>query len=596
MEGRARVGIALPGMLPVSEVPHTHTCCTVVEREWDGPTGAWWHHCVPMPRPVSVPKECTSEEAYDLLGWSEEKRGQTSEAPTQQVPREETSGAESLLLDALHALISGRKHSQRIHAAGEPPRLRSRSRRYLSFAAAGAYGYAYCGVLRTIERSFKGRGGWARFVSQLRGASGTSAGALAAVAVVCGASPAQLGEFVVGTSMKSLICHDIAFALALPPPHPDASEAEPSCDATGSCGPTDLGRSPRGQLPPANGLNLARRREFAEAVAASTQHRFAIGESRRGPATVSPPDGGGGGGTLHSLANAAALVIQQGLARGRRGQARAAGASAGEETAPRHGTDGISPRQSAKADPLRGLPSGLLPGTFLTNLARAALQLWSGDPDVTFQELCSSTGRTLQIVATDLDACAALIFSPHTTPDVPVHVALRASMSVPAVFAPVEWRGRLLVDGGVVNTPALALTPPEETLAFAVGVTRRCERSVGAILTRVAHASTVAQTDLVRGAIASCRAAQGTVAQPIVVTLEPAPCISGTGYADPPRARAMTVRYGEETLMRWIGTVLACAALYLVCAGILRRRDACRDRAVRHSWSPSAHGEEYVCK
>jgi len=565
-------------MLPAAEVPHTHTCCTVVEAGWDGPEGAWWEHCAPMPCPVSIPKECTAREAYELLGWTEDE--QRGDAPAAQASAEARPGAEVLVLDALHALISGRTPRHGDDAADAAPH--ARRRKYLSFGAAGAYGYAYCGVLRAIERSFSGRGGWSRFISHLGGASGTSAGALAAVAVVCGASPAQLGEFVVGTSMKSLLCYDIAFALAMPPPDPDAPAAEPAGDARAGVGARCV-QGGGGQVGPgtcASDINPASRRaRSSEHVPASPRRGSAAGEVGDGPvmarrsgssSSSSSSSAGGAVGTLHSLADAAALVIRQGLAHRRQSAAARAAGVPGAASGTAAGVRSMlsTPRAAGDyarrtgVDLLRALPSGLLPGTFLTNLARAALQTWSGNPDVTFAELHRSTGRTLQIVSTDLDACAALIFSADTTPNVPVHVALRASMSVPAVFAPVEWRGRLLVDGGVVNTPALALTPPEETLAFAVGVTRRCERSVGAILTRVAQASTVAHTDLVRGALASSRLAPAT-AQPIVVTLDPAPCISGTGYADPPEVRAMTVRHGEDELLRWLSSVLACAAFCL---------------------------------
>ena len=50
-------------------------------------------------------------------------------------------------------------------------------------------------------------------------------------------------------------------------------------------------------------------------------------------------------------------------------------------------------------------------------------------------------------MATDLETGAAVIIAAGD-----LTTALRASMSAPGVFAPVERDGRLLVDGGLVKT------------------------------------------------------------------------------------------------------------------------------------------------
>lgn len=52
----------------------------------------------------------------------------------------------------------------------------------------------------------------------------------------------------------------------------------------------------------------------------------------------------------------------------------------------------------------------------------------------------------LRVVAADIETGEAVVVSKGDLP-----TAVRASMSVPGVFAPVEMNGRLLVDGGVVN-------------------------------------------------------------------------------------------------------------------------------------------------
>lgn len=49
-------------------------------------------------------------------------------------------------------------------------------------------------------------------------------------------------------------------------------------------------------------------------------------------------------------------------------------------------------------------------------------------------------------VAVDLVEGKEMVFSSGSLP-----LAMRASMSIPGVFAPVEWKGKMLVDGGALN-------------------------------------------------------------------------------------------------------------------------------------------------
>ena len=50
-------------------------------------------------------------------------------------------------------------------------------------------------------------------------------------------------------------------------------------------------------------------------------------------------------------------------------------------------------------------------------------------------------------VATDLYSGKEVVFSQG-----PLFSAIRASISIPSMFRPVRWKGRILVDGGLVNT------------------------------------------------------------------------------------------------------------------------------------------------
>ncbi|MFO1402772.1 MAG: patatin-like phospholipase family protein [Steroidobacteraceae bacterium] len=86
------------------------------------------------------------------------------------------------------------------------------------------------------------------------------------------------------------------------------------------------------------------------------------------------------------------------------------------------------------------IPRGLVQGQKLTQLLRRMLLPASGVPD--FDHLPTR----LRVVATDLENGETVVMR-----DGDLVSAVRASMSAPGVFAPVERGGRLLVDGGLTE-------------------------------------------------------------------------------------------------------------------------------------------------
>ncbi len=86
------------------------------------------------------------------------------------------------------------------------------------------------------------------------------------------------------------------------------------------------------------------------------------------------------------------------------------------------------------------IPSGLIAGQKLTQILRHATLPVAGIDN--FDQLPTP----LRVVATDLESGAAVVIGGGDLTS-----ALRASMSAPGVFAPVERDGRLLVDGGLVK-------------------------------------------------------------------------------------------------------------------------------------------------
>ena len=86
------------------------------------------------------------------------------------------------------------------------------------------------------------------------------------------------------------------------------------------------------------------------------------------------------------------------------------------------------------------IPTGLFAGQKLTQILRQATLPVAGIDN--FDRLATP----LRVVATDLESGAAVVIGSGD-----LTTALRASMSAPGVFAPVERDGRLLVDGGLVK-------------------------------------------------------------------------------------------------------------------------------------------------
>eukprot|EP00946_MAST-07B_sp_MAST-7B-sp1_P000591 g591.t1 len=88
---------------------------------------------------------------------------------------------------------------------------------------------------------------------------------------------------------------------------------------------------------------------------------------------------------------------------------------------------------------------------------------------LTFQQLFKSTGLELSVTGFDITNGTLVYFSRKTEPDMLVSKAVRISSSIPLVFEPVEWRGHLFMDGGVLRRiPVDAYETDESMLAMKI--------------------------------------------------------------------------------------------------------------------------------
>lgn len=106
---------------------------------------------------------------------------------------------------------------------------------------------------------------------------------------------------------------------------------------------------------------------------------------------------------------------------------------------------------------------GLDRGELLESFVVSILHQKGFPPDTTFEELHAKCPIHFRCFATELQTCRLRQFSTTSTPKVLIRFALRASMSLPFVYTPVqEPSGALLVDGGVLNNlPLVFMTPAE---------------------------------------------------------------------------------------------------------------------------------------
>ena len=107
---------------------------------------------------------------------------------------------------------------------------------------------------------------------------------------------------------------------------------------------------------------------------------------------------------------------------------------------------------------------GMDTGERMHRFVDACLHVKGLSSDLTFQEAYQRFGKSLRVVATDLNEVTPIIFSPIDTPHYKISDAVRASMSAPYYFQPFlcPQTGHYLVDGAVISNYPLFVIPKEE--------------------------------------------------------------------------------------------------------------------------------------
>lgn len=119
------------------------------------------------------------------------------------------------------------------------------------------------------------------------------------------------------------------------------------------------------------------------------------------------------------------------------------------------------------ASVLAGGPIGLDDGTALQSKLESLFLERTGRSDMTLQELRAHTGIRLMVSVTDLQRARCVCLSADTHPDMSVCMAVRASMALPPLFAPVMAPdGTLYADGGLLDNFPLQALATEHVLGL----------------------------------------------------------------------------------------------------------------------------------
>jgi patatin-like phospholipase/acyl hydrolase len=94
---------------------------------------------------------------------------------------------------------------------------------------------------------------------------------------------------------------------------------------------------------------------------------------------------------------------------------------------------------------------GFNDGENILKLLKIFLKNKKFNENVTFEQLFKKTGKNLIVTACNINKAKTVFFDRINYPNMPCIIAIRASISVPFVFTPLEYLGDLYIDGGLTS-------------------------------------------------------------------------------------------------------------------------------------------------
>ena len=111
-----------------------------------------------------------------------------------------------------------------------------------------------------------------------------------------------------------------------------------------------------------------------------------------------------------------------------------------------------------------GLDSGAKLEAFIDRLIRQK----TGRTQTTFAQLYAHSHIRLDVLATNITQAKEFRMNYQATPNLPVAVGVRMSMSLPPLFSPVRYNHEVYIDGGVMNNFPFEDMDPDTTIGFRV--------------------------------------------------------------------------------------------------------------------------------
>jgi len=112
---------------------------------------------------------------------------------------------------------------------------------------------------------------------------------------------------------------------------------------------------------------------------------------------------------------------------------------------------------------------GLDNGDKIVNIAKIVIRKKTHNENITFKELYVQTHKHLVITGTCVEKETVEYFDHINTPDMPVYLALRISISLPFIFNRVMYNNMTYVDGGLLEyMPIHYFKNIEQTLALGI--------------------------------------------------------------------------------------------------------------------------------
>jgi NTE family protein len=111
---------------------------------------------------------------------------------------------------------------------------------------------------------------------------------------------------------------------------------------------------------------------------------------------------------------------------------------------------------------------GICSGNYFLSVIKKAIKDKTGNENYTFADLKKDGKKQLKVYATAVDRVNVLQeFSSEITPNVRIADAIRASMSIPAIYQPFSIEGQLYFDGGIaLNYPINVFDEEEKTIGI----------------------------------------------------------------------------------------------------------------------------------